>query len=72
MPLYNLPVLMGAQLMQELRKVARVFGGETAYLPQQEKTVKVQSALWKLMGYMSFFEEADGKSAGVPGPGDDG
>ena len=63
MPLYNLPVLMGAQLLQELRKVARVFGGETVYLPQGQKTVKVQLALWKLMGYMSLIGEAEGKLA---------
>lgn len=71
-PLYNLPVLMGAQHLQELRTVARVFGGETVYLLQREKTVKVQLALWKLMGYMSLIEEADGNLAGVTGPGDGG
>lgn len=72
MPLYNLPVLMGAQHLQKLRTVARVFGGETVYLPQREKTVKVQLALWKLMGYMSLIEEADRKLVGVMGTGDGG
>lgn len=56
-PLYNLPFLMGAQHLEELRSVARVFGGETVYLLQREKTAKVHLALWKLMGYMSLIGE---------------
>lgn len=47
MPIYNLPVLLGAERLQELRNVPHVFGGETAYLRQLEKTVPVQQALWK-------------------------
>lgn len=60
MPIYNLPVLLGAGRMQELRTVARVFSGETVFLRQREKTVKVQMALWKLMGYMSSVREGEG------------
>lgn len=66
MPVYNLPVLMGAKRVQELRAVAPVFDGEMIYLRQHEKTVKVQMALWKLMGYMSSVgeEEMEGKREG--------
>lgn len=66
MPVYNLPVLMGAERVQELRTVAPVFDGEMIYLRQQEKTVKAQMALWKLMGYMSSVGggEIEGKRGG--------
>lgn len=61
MPIYNLPVLMRSKNMQELRTVSRVFGGEMVYIRKREKTVAVQMALWKLMGYMN----SDGEGEGV-------
>lgn len=70
-PVYNLPVLMAAQRLQELRAVAQVFGGEMVYLRQKEKTVKLQMELWKLMGYMSSAGEGEmeGKWGGGRGAG---
>lgn len=59
MPIYNLRVLMGAERLQELRSMTRIFGCETVYLQQRRKTLKLQMALWKLMGYMNSVREEE-------------
>ncbi|MCJ1463777.1 hypothetical protein MMC07_002386 [Pseudocyphellaria aurata] len=60
-PVYNLRVLMGAERLQELRSMARIFGCETVYLRQRRKTLRLQMALWKLMGYMNSVGEGEWK-----------
>lgn len=54
-PIYNLPVLLGANYLQQLRESSpELFGEEMAVLKGKRGTVKVQGELWRLMGFLGF------------------
>ncbi len=54
-PIYNLPTLLRATHLQQLRESSpALFGGDMAVLKGKRGTVKVQGELWRLMGFLGF------------------
>jgi hypothetical protein len=56
---HNLPVLLGADYLQELRTKAPIFNKEVLILRDKRLTVEIQMRLWKLQGYLAFPEVSD-------------
>ncbi len=56
-PIYNLPALLGPEHLQILRTFGSGFQAETTYITRKIKTVELQMALWRLMGYMAPIQE---------------
>ena len=52
-PVFNLQTLLGNKFLEQLRESSPVFQGEIAIIREKRNTVKVQMALWKLMGYLA-------------------
>ena len=52
-PVFNLQTLLGNQPLEQLRGSNSIFQGEIAVIREERNTVKVQMALWKLMGYLA-------------------
>ena len=52
LPLYNLPRLLGANNVLQLREHSSLFVGEMAVLKNKKITLDVQLWLWKLEGYV--------------------
>ncbi|KAL8873124.1 MAG: hypothetical protein Q9174_001354 [Haloplaca sp. 1 TL-2023] len=52
-PLYNMPVLLGNECLDQLRGSGTVFQGPLAVIKHKRNTVNLQLLLWKLMGYLS-------------------
>lgn len=59
-PIYNLPALLGAKHMETLRKLGSNWvEEELVFVRQRQKTIELQMALWKLMGYMAPLEDQE-------------
>lgn len=57
-PIYNLPALLGAKHMKTLRKLGSNWvKEELVFVRQRQKTIALQMALWRLMGYMVPLED---------------
>lgn len=57
-PIYNLPALLGAKHMEALRKLGSNWvEEELVFVRQRQKTIELQKALWRLMGYMVPLED---------------
>ena len=52
-PIFNLQTLLGNKPLEQLRESNSFFQGELAVISERRDTVKVQMALWKLMGYLA-------------------
>ena len=52
-PVFNVQTLLGNESLEQLRESNPVFQGEIALIREKRNTVKVQMALWKLMGYLA-------------------
>ncbi|KAL8789253.1 MAG: hypothetical protein Q9195_006899 [Heterodermia aff. obscurata] len=52
-PVFNLQTLLGNKSLGHLKESRPVFQGEIAVIREKRNTVKVQMALWKLMGYLA-------------------
>lgn len=52
-PAYNLQTLLGEKCLEQLRESNALFRDTMAVVKQKRNTVKVQMALWKLMGYLA-------------------
>ena len=52
-PVFNLQTLLGDESLARLRASNPVFQGEIAVIREKRNTVKVQMALWKLVGYLA-------------------
>lgn len=50
-PIFNLPALLGATYMQQVRGLRPEFNGGSMLVKQTNGTVQLQQALWKLIGY---------------------
>ncbi|KAL8672944.1 MAG: hypothetical protein Q9168_002619 [Polycauliona sp. 1 TL-2023] len=50
-PLYNLPTLLGPEVMHELQDKGNAFEGTLAVIKRKRNTTDCQMQLWKLMGY---------------------
>ena len=55
-PLYNLQTLLGLECLEELKGWNAIFQDKFVVVKQKRNTVKVQLALWKLMGYLAANE----------------
>lgn len=57
-PIYNLPALLGTKHMETLRKLGSNWAEEElVFVRQRQKTIELQIALWRLMGYMAPLED---------------
>lgn len=57
-PIYNLPTLLGAKHLETLRKLGSNWvEEELVFVRQRQKTIELQMALWRLMGYMAPLED---------------
>lgn len=57
-PIYNLPALLGTKHMETLRKLGSNWvEEELVFVRQRQKTIELQIALWRLMGYMAPLED---------------
>lgn len=57
-PIFNLPALLGAKHMETLRKLGSNWvEEELIFVRQRQKTIELQMALWRLMGYMAPLED---------------
>lgn len=57
-PIYNVPALLGAKHLETLRKFgSNWFEEELVFVRQRQKTIELQMALWRLMGYMAPLED---------------
>ena len=55
-PLYNLRTLLGLECLEELKGSNAIFRDKFVVVKQKRNTVKIQLALWKLMGYLAANE----------------
>lgn len=57
-PIYNLPSLLGYKHLETLRKLGSSWvDEEILFVRQRQKTIELQMALWRLMGYMAPLED---------------
>ena len=57
-PIYNLPTLLGAKHLETLHKLGSNWvEEELVFIRQRQKTIELQMALWRLMGYMAPLED---------------
>lgn len=57
-PIYNLPALLGTKHMETFRKLGSNWvEEELVFVRQRQKTIELQIALWRLMGYMAPLED---------------
>lgn len=57
-PIYNLPALLGTKHMETIRKLGSNWVEEEfVFVRQRQKTIELQIALWRLMGYMAPLED---------------
>lgn len=57
-PIYNLPALLDTKHMETLRKLGSNWvEEELVFVRQRQKTIELQIALWRLMGYMAPLED---------------
>ena len=52
-PIYNLQTLLGEEHVIHLRNSNKIYQGEIAVIKHKNATVKAQSLLWQLMGYLA-------------------
>ncbi|KAL8975640.1 MAG: hypothetical protein Q9197_000115 [Variospora fuerteventurae] len=52
-PVYNLPMLLGPDFLDQLRSSSKSFGGALAVIKQKRNTLESLMHLWKLMGYLA-------------------
>lgn len=55
-PLYNLRTLLGLECLEQLKGSNAIFQDKFVVVKQKRNTVKIQLALWKLMGYLAANE----------------
>ena len=55
-PLYNLRTLLGIEYLEQLKGLNAIFQDKFVVVKQKRNTVKIQLALWKLMGYLAANE----------------
>ncbi|KAG7009955.1 hypothetical protein G7Y79_00001g002270 [Physcia stellaris] len=55
-PLYNLRTLLGLEYLEQLKGLNAIFQNKFVVVKQKRNTVKIQLALWKLMGYLAANE----------------
>lgn len=57
-PIYNLPSLLGSKHLDTLRKLGSNWAEEElVFVRQRQKTIELQVALWRLMGYLAPLED---------------
>lgn len=57
-PIFNLPDLLGTKHMETLRKLGSNWAEDNlVFVRQRQKTIELQIALWRLMGYMAPLED---------------
>ena len=59
-PVYNMPAMLGDELLRELGVSDQLFAKEFVMLKAKANTVKTQMLLWKLQIYTAYFQ-AEGK-----------